>query len=149
MYKALITIVFLAACFAAGCNSAGSISEKAAPGGDAPVAIEGYDTVAYFAAEKAAKGSQQFAFVWNGAKWVFSNQENLDKFKKEPEKYVPQFEGYCPVSLTTGGNEKGDPKVWRVVKNRLYVFYNEAYAKRFDENPDGYIDLAEKSDKPK
>ncbi len=58
------------------------------------VAIKGFDPVAYFTLGKPAKGSEQFAYIWNGAKWFFSTKEHLDLFIKGPEKYAPQYGGY-------------------------------------------------------
>jgi YHS domain-containing protein len=58
------------------------------------VAIRGYDPVAYFTMGKAVQGSQEFAYQWNGATWWFANQDDLEHFKKEPEKYAPRYGGY-------------------------------------------------------
>src|SRR5689334_3410820 len=66
------------------------------------VAVKGFDTVAYFTQEGAIKGDANFQFIWNGAKWFFSNAENLEKFKQNPEKYAPQFGGYCSWAVSHG-----------------------------------------------
>ncbi len=52
--------------------------------------LEGYDAVAYFAVNSAVKGDAKYAYVWKGAKWLFSSEENMDKFKADPEAYAPQ-----------------------------------------------------------
>ena len=59
------------------------------------VAIEGYDTVAYFTLGKATKGSDKFAHDWGGATWYFSTEANRDLFAANPEAYAPQFGGLC------------------------------------------------------
>ncbi len=141
MRKGLLTVVTIIAIFAAACASDGDLGTEAAQAGK-PLAIEGYDSVAYFAADKAARGNPQFSFVWKGAKWIFSNRENLDKFRLDPESYAPQFGSHCPVSLSRGGREKGDPSVWRVVKDKLYIFYNEDFAEEFDSDPDAVLKKA-------
>ena len=58
------------------------------------VAIGGYDTVAYFAENQAAKGLAQFAHRWKDAVWHFASPENRDRFAANPERYAPQFGGY-------------------------------------------------------
>ena len=58
------------------------------------IAIKGYDTLAYFTEGRPVKGDEQFAYEWNGAKWLFSSREHLDLFAADPEKYAPQYGGY-------------------------------------------------------
>ncbi len=58
------------------------------------VAIKGYDTVAYHTKGQALKGSSDYAYKWNDAKWYFSSQEHKDLFIKDPEKYAPRYGGY-------------------------------------------------------
>lgn len=57
-------------------------------------AIKGYDPVAYFTDGRPIKGDMRYAFAWNNAQWLFSSEEHLSLFKKDPEKYVPQYGGY-------------------------------------------------------
>jgi len=59
------------------------------------IAIKGYDTVAYFNAGKAIKGKEEYTFQWHSKIWYFSNRENKDLFVANPEKYAPQYDGYC------------------------------------------------------
>ena len=63
-------------------------------------AINGYDPVAYFTVGKPVKGQDGLATDWMGAKWKFSSQANLDLFKSNPEKYAPQYGGYCAYGVT-------------------------------------------------
>ena len=58
------------------------------------VAIKGYDTVAYHTMGQALKGSSNYTYKWNDAKWYFSSQEHKDLFIKDPEKYAPRYGGY-------------------------------------------------------
>ena len=61
----------------------------------ANIAINGYDPVAYFTNKAAIKGSEKHTAQWNGAIWQFSNEENKNKFSASPQKYAPQYGGYC------------------------------------------------------
>ena len=58
------------------------------------IAIKGFDPVAYFTMGKPQKGTDQFAYKWKGAKWLFSSREHLDLFSSNPGKYAPQYGGY-------------------------------------------------------
>jgi YHS domain-containing protein len=64
------------------------------------VAIKGYDPVAYFTDAKPVEGNGDFTFEWNGAKWRFANAEHLAAFKAAPEKYAPQYGGYCAWAVS-------------------------------------------------
>ena len=59
------------------------------------VAIMGYDTVAYFTEGKAVKGSEEFAYDWLGTPWHFASKNHQEMFMSEPDKYAPQYGGYC------------------------------------------------------
>lgn len=58
------------------------------------VAIEGYDTVAYFTEGRAVKGKSKFSYNWNDAKWYFACSGNRDLFAANPEQYAPKYGGY-------------------------------------------------------
>jgi len=87
-------------------------------------AINGYDPVAYFKEGQATKGTDQFVYNWNGANWYFSNQQNLDSFKASPEKFAPQYGGYCAYGMYEGHKAPTDPNAWTIVNGKLYFNYN-------------------------
>lgn len=87
-------------------------------------AIHGYDPVAYFTASKAVKGSPEFSFQWKAATWYFSSQKNLDSFKADPEKYAPQYGGYCAYGASNGYKAPTEPEAWSIVNGKLYLNYN-------------------------
>lgn len=103
------------------------------------VAVSGYDTVAYFTENKAVKGDDSFSTEYKGANWHFSSQENLLKFEKEPEKYAPQYGGYCAWAVAHNKTAKGDPKQWTVVNGKLYLNYNAAVRKQWLADKDRQI----------
>ncbi len=88
------------------------------------IALKGFDAVAYFAIESAVEGSPRYEYVWNGAKWLFSNAENLQKFKQNPEAYAPQYGGYCSYAVSKGYTADGNPNAWKIVDGKLYLNYN-------------------------
>jgi hypothetical protein len=84
-------------------------------------AIKGYDAVAYFTAGEAQKGSESFTFQWHNKTWYFQTRENRDLFATSPEKYAPQYDGYCAWALTEERKAVTDPEVWKIVNEKLYL----------------------------
>ena len=87
-------------------------------------AIRGYDPVAYFKVGKPVMGDPKISFHWHDADWYFSNQENLNSFKTSPEKYAPQFGGYCAYGVSDNHKAPTDPDAWTIVDDKLYLNYN-------------------------
>ncbi|EQA44801.1 YHS domain protein [Leptospira broomii serovar Hurstbridge str. 5399] len=92
---------------------------------DGLVAIRGYDPVAYFSENKAVAGNEKFQTTWNGAKWKFSSNKNMEAFKKKPESFAPQYGGYCAYAMRDGETYEIDPNAWKIVDGKLYLNYNE------------------------
>lgn len=85
---------------------------------------DGYDVVAYFS-NKVEKGDKDFITSYDGVKFQFSNKENLEKFKKDPKKYIPQYGGYCAYAIGKSGEKVSiDPKTFEIRDGKLYLFYN-------------------------
>lgn len=94
------------------------------------IAIKGYDTVAYFKIGKAVQGNKSFSVQWHGMTWYFLNKEHKDLFSASPEKYAPQYDGYCAWAMTEARKAKTDPEVWKIVNGKLYLNCSrEAYEK--------------------
>jgi YHS domain-containing protein len=88
------------------------------------VAIHGYDAVAYFTDSKAVKGSNEFSFKWNDVNWLFSSETHLKLFKENPEKYAPQFGGYCAYGVSENHKSPTSPDAFTIVNDKLYLNYN-------------------------
>ncbi len=106
-------------------------------------AINGYDTVAYFTVGKPVKGLDNFATDWMGAKWKFASQANLDLFKASPEKYAPQYGGYCAYGVTQGYLVKVDPDQFTIRDGKLYLNYDAGVQAKWAQDPSGYIKEAD------
>lgn len=103
------------------------------------IAIRGYDTVAYFTLGKPQKGKNSFSTQWSGATWKFANQNHLDLFLAEPEKYAPQYGGYCAYGVATGNLVKIEPELWHIVDDKLYLNFNRKFDNRWKKDIGGYI----------
>lgn len=90
------------------------------------VAINGYDPVAYFTAEKPVEGSPEFTSDWDGATLRFASAENKAMFDGDPEKYAPKYGGYCAYAVSKGYIATTDPDAWTVHEGRLYLNYSKS-----------------------
>ncbi len=109
------------------------------------VAIKGYDTVAYFTAGKALKGNESFTFKWHGMTWYFLTKENRDLFSTSPEKYAPQYDGYCAWAMTEARKAKTDPEVWKIVNGKLYLNCSRSAYEKWSRDIPGNINKADKN----
>jgi len=107
------------------------------------VAIEGYDTVAYFTQSKPVKGEKAYETEWEGAKWRFASQENLDKFKADPAKYAPQYGGYCAWAMSQGKFAGIDPEAWKIIDGKLYLNYSKKIQAKWEQDIPGHIAAAD------
>ena len=106
------------------------------------VAIGGYDTVAYFTAGKAQPGTSDFTATYKNAIYQFSSAENRDLFRENPEKFAPQYGGFCAFGVSMERKFDVDPKAFKIVDNKLYLNLNSDVQKRWLTDTAGYIDTA-------
>lgn len=97
------------------------VAGKPAPG----IALHGYDPVAYFKGGQPVIGQAQFAVTQGDATYRFVSDANLDAFASDPQRYLPQFGGFCAFGVSVGLKLDGDPRVWRIVDDKLYVLLSE------------------------
>ena len=109
----------------------------------APLALHGYDAVAYFKAGKPVRGTDAFVHVHEGAAYRFSSADNLDAFKADPARYAPQYGGFCAYGVAVGKKFDGDPQLWKIEDGRLYLNLNQEIYETFLEDVDGNIEKAD------
>ena len=107
------------------------------------VAIKGYDPVAYFTDGRPTKGTHDFAFSWQDAQWRFANARNRDLFAAKPERYAPQFGGFCSMAMSRGEVKVIDPEAWAIVDGKLYLSFSKRGIRKFRRNPADNIKKAE------
>jgi hypothetical protein len=106
------------------------------------VALGGYDAVSYFSGSEPVKGDPGIMVVWQGADYRFATVANRDLFVANPEKYLPQFGGYCAYALAKGALAPGDPLAWTVYKDKLYINLSPAIREKWSVDIPGNIDNA-------
>lgn len=103
----------------------------------------GYDVVAYFTESKPVEGDDGISTEYKGADWYFSSKENLDLFLADPEKYLPQYGGYCAWAVANNSTASGDPLQWAVVNGKLYLNYNADIQAQWNADKENLIALGD------
>ena len=104
-----------------------------------PLAIHGYDAVAYFTDGRAVVGQAQYSATHNEAAYRFSSEANKKKFEKNPDRYVPQYGGFCAFGVSVGAKFDGAPRLFKVVDGKLYFNLNREIQKKWLEDVPGNI----------
>ncbi len=104
-----------------------------------PLAMHGYDPVAYFTVGRPTQGSDALVHVHDGAAYRFANRQNLDAFKANPARYVPAYGGFCAYGVAVGKKFDGDPDLWKIVDGKLYLNLNEEIQSKWSEDIAGNI----------
>lgn len=99
-----------------------AVTLPASAGENVRLVLKGYDPVAYFTASKPVKGDAKYSYDWDEGRYHFASARHRDMFAGNPEKYAPQFGGYCTGSMSRGVRNEGDPEGWTIKDGRLYVF---------------------------
>lgn len=123
---------------AASTAVAGEIINKDAAG----LAILGYDTVAYFTDGRPVKGNPDFEYVWQDARWQFTSAEHESLFASDPDRYAPQFGGFCSGGVSLGLLSPIDPEAWLIVDGRLYLHYSKEGRDETAADPQTHIGVA-------
>ena len=117
-------------------------------------AVSGYDVVSFWDKSQAPVGKDQPKAVpgkasitaeYNGAKWAFSTEANRDKFKANPAKYAPAFDGHCAYGVAVGGKVPGNPNLWRIVDDKLYLNITKVVVGFWDKDVPGFIKKGNKN----
>lgn len=108
------------------------------------LAVGGYDPVAYFTESKPRKGAAAHSLKWHGATWRFKSTENKALFESNPEKYAPQYGGYCAYAMASGDFVSTNPKAWDIYNGKLYLNYNSIIWAVWNRDKNGYVTRADK-----
>jgi hypothetical protein len=133
-WKNVVVAMLISAAGAAAAESKPAINKGA---GD--VAMRGYDPVSYVVAGAPMKGDPRFEYRWKDAVWLFTSRANRARFIKDPERYAPQFGGYCAWAISRGYTADADPEAWRIIDGRLYLIYSKTVQRRWEQDVEGNI----------
>lgn len=99
------------------------------------LALYGFDPVAYFTDAAASAGRPDFEYAYEGVVWRFRNPGNRAAFIDRPDVYMPVFGGYDPIALGRGAPTPGNPQLWLIVGQRLFLFHDIGARAAFATDP--------------
>jgi hypothetical protein len=108
------------------------------------LAIGGYDPVAFFTDGKPLLGSANLELRYGGVVWRFCNIGNRAAFAERPDVYMPQYGGYDPIGVARGVAVAGNPDVWTIVGEQLFLFYDAAQRDKFLSDSARFIATAKR-----
>ena len=145
MWKAFLHALSRGASFFALAFLASSASVARA---DEPrLSISGYDPVAYFTDGKPVLGKAEFESVWRKLRWRFASGEHRDLFIKDPQRYAPQYDGYCALGAAdqaAAHKDTVDPEAWAIVDGKLYLVHSNYWLEQWRQKAKEYIKQADK-----
>jgi YHS domain-containing protein len=113
--------------------------------GASKAAVNGYDTVAFFTDAKPVNGSPFIAAEYQGATYFFASEDHKNLFVANPEKYAPQYGGFCAFGVGLGKLFPVDISTWQVRDGKLYLNLNQDILKKFNQDFTGNVAKAEKN----
>jgi hypothetical protein len=140
--RRFLAVVLLAAP-AAVSTSRATTTEQVVTDRNTGLAISGFDPLAFFIDGAALQGSDDFEHAYAGAVWRFRNEGNRGAFIADPEVYMPRYGGYDPVGIVRGVAVPGDPRLWLLAGERLYLFYTAENRTAFVADLDALVSLAD------
>jgi YHS domain-containing protein len=99
------------------------------------VAIPGYDLVSYLD-RKPQRGRAEFTVEYGGVVWQFATADNREAFQHDPQRYLPQYGGFCAFAVSIGLPAHADPRIFAVVEGKLYLFFDSAVRLVWEQDRD-------------
>lgn len=140
---ALATRVALAVLLFATATVAGAAESRVNKTFLGGLALDGYDPVAYFEEGRPVPGSKAFTHAWSGATWRFASAAHRDAFAAAPERYAPQYGGFCAWAVAHGYTADVDPEAWKIVEGRLYLNCDKEVQAKWEADVPGHIQRAD------
>lgn len=104
--------------------------------GALPLALQGYDVVGYFVDGQAMTGVPEHQREWDERRYRFATSAHEQSFVGNPERYLPQFAGFCATGISLGVKVVADPRLWKIVDGKLYVFASAEARDEVDKDPE-------------
>lgn len=115
---------------------------------DTKIALRGYSPVSYFEVGKPQKGKKEFKSTYQGIHYYFTSAAQKKTFESNPSRYVPAYGGWCAFGVSVGGLFRIDPKKYKIVDDRLFVFLNNIEVDAlalWNDTPNADVDLTKKA----
>ena len=126
--KSLLQAIAVVAVLSASASAADLVNVS----GASKVALNGYDTVAFFTDSRPLNGSPFISAEYQGATYFFTTEEHKQLFTANPAKYAPQFGGFCAFGVALDKLFPVDISTWQVRDGKLYLNLNPDIRKKFN-----------------
>src|SRR5271165_4397562 len=120
----------------------------AARGEEPKLSISGYDPMAYFTDGKPVQGKAEIEYLWHKLRWRFADGAHRESFVKDPDRYTPQYDGYCAMGVSdgeAGHKDTVDPEAWAIVDGKLYLTHVPQAMDAWRQNPAEFIKQADEN----
>lgn len=107
------------------------------------VGLQGYDPVAFYTIKQPVKGRVEFESSHGGARFRFASKKHKELFDEDPEKYAPQFGGWCAYGVSRGVLVPIQIEAWQIVDGRLLMQKSRGVRDDFNEDPSGNLSKAD------
>lgn len=141
MRNILASILLVVALFGLGITNASDVNKHET----LVLGASGYDVVSYWSEQKAQRGSGYHVTEYKGVNYLFSSEENLNKFNKNPDRYLPAYGGYCAYGVAVGKKFAASPEIWKIVDGKLYFNLDSDIQKTWEKELKGNIKKADKN----
>lgn len=135
--------MFLFSAAAALLGAEVSLANTNSPPAGRRIALSGYDPVAYFTDGRPEKGSNAFWFAFDDAVYLFRSAEHRAMFAADPERYAPQYDGFCAAGVSKGYKTEPDPEAWVIANGKLYVLMLKERVPDFKRDTAAFVDKAD------
>jgi YHS domain-containing protein len=109
------------------------------------VALRGDDVVALATGLKVKAGYARYTVDRDGVAYYFASEKTMKQFQANPERYMPQYGGFCAFGGAIGKKLDAAPRYADIVDGKLYVFLNETAFGKYKEDKAGTLAKAEKN----
>ncbi len=110
--------------------------------GGVPLAVHGMDTVVLSNLNAVAYGAAAHSVTNDGVAYYFASKASADMFQADPEKYMPQYGGFCAYAVALGKKFDGDPRFADIVDGKLYLFVNAAIFEKYKQDKENVLKTA-------
>jgi YHS domain-containing protein len=140
LVRSFLLVLLLAASFAHSLDAQASKAKNQKES----IALNQFCPVAYVGMGKAVKGNSEYSSTYKGKTYYSSSADAKKMFDADPEKYLPQYDGYCATAMAMGRRIESDPEIFSVYQGEVYLFSNKEAKAGFDKDPEATIVTADK-----
>lgn len=112
------------------------------------LAVRGFDLVSIVDTKRASRGKAEISFKHDGAEYRFKSEENKQRFRENPSRYIPEYGGFCAIAMSEGALVDANPKSFILQDDKLFVFFSKYFGlidtrRQWAKDPIGLNKLAD------